>query len=331
MILADKIIEERKKNGWSQEELAEKLGVSRQSVSKWESAQSVPDLNRILNMSKIFGVSTDYLLKDEIDTVQKNYESIAVEVESKNIKNVSMEEAVDFLKISEENSMWSALSIFLYIASPIVLLILSGLAESKLFGVSEDMIISVGVPVLLFMVALGVYISIGCGNRAKKYKFISRNEIETAYGVDGLVREKKNNHSNKSTNTIAIGVVACILACVPLLVSTALTDEDYIIFNMVALLIFIIAVSVNRMAQVGLVKDSYDKLLQEGDFTVANKKIATVINKVSSVYWGIALAIYLAWSLYTMKWGFTWIVWPVAGVLYAVVINITKIFVKAED
>ncbi|WP_455257772.1 helix-turn-helix domain-containing protein [Peptoniphilus asaccharolyticus] len=331
MILADKIIEERKKNGWSQEELAEKLGVSRQSVSKWESAQSVPDLNRILNMSKIFGVSTDYLLKDEIDTVQKNSESIAVEVDSKNIRNVSMEEAVDFLKISEENSMWSALSIFLYTASPIVLLILSGLAESKLFGVSEDMIISVGVPVLLFMVALGVYISISCGNRAKKYKFISRNEIETAYGVAGLVREKKNNHSNKYTNTIAIGVVACILACVPLLVSTALTNEGYIIFNMVALLNFIIAISVNRMVQVGLVKDSYDKLLQEGDFTVANKKIATVINKVSSVYWAIALAIYLAWSLYTMDWEFTWIVWPVAGVSYTVVINITKIFIKAED
>ena len=44
MILAEKISEERKKNGWSQEELAEKLSVSRQSVSKWESGQSVPDL-----------------------------------------------------------------------------------------------------------------------------------------------------------------------------------------------------------------------------------------------------------------------------------------------
>ena len=53
MILADKIIEERKKNGWSQEELAEKLGVSRQSVSKWEGAQSVPDLNRLLEMSRL--------------------------------------------------------------------------------------------------------------------------------------------------------------------------------------------------------------------------------------------------------------------------------------
>ena len=59
MILADKIMNERKRNGWSQEELAEKLGVSRQSVSKWESAQSVPDLNRILQLADNFGVTTD--------------------------------------------------------------------------------------------------------------------------------------------------------------------------------------------------------------------------------------------------------------------------------
>ena len=64
MILADKIITLRKKNGLSQEELAEKMNVSRQSVSKWESAQSVPDLNKVIMLSEIFGVSTDYLLKD---------------------------------------------------------------------------------------------------------------------------------------------------------------------------------------------------------------------------------------------------------------------------
>ena len=66
MILADKIIALRKKAGWSQEELAQQLNVSRQSVSKWEGAQSVPDLERILQMSRLFGVSTDYLLKDEL-------------------------------------------------------------------------------------------------------------------------------------------------------------------------------------------------------------------------------------------------------------------------
>ena len=67
MILADKIIELRKKNGWSQEDLAEKLEVSRQSISKWEGAQSVPDMNKILKLSEVFSVSTDYLLKDEIE------------------------------------------------------------------------------------------------------------------------------------------------------------------------------------------------------------------------------------------------------------------------
>ena len=51
MILADKITEERKKNGWTQEELAQKLGVSRQSVSKWESAGAIPDLKKIIYRS----------------------------------------------------------------------------------------------------------------------------------------------------------------------------------------------------------------------------------------------------------------------------------------
>lgn len=66
MILADKIIALRKKAGWSQEELAEQLGVTRQSVSKWEGAQSVPDMDKVVQMSRLFGVTTDFLLKDEL-------------------------------------------------------------------------------------------------------------------------------------------------------------------------------------------------------------------------------------------------------------------------
>ena len=71
MILADKIIELRKKASWSQEELAAQLGVTRQSVSKWEGAQSVPDMEKVVQMSRLFGVTTDYLLKDEIETIEQ--------------------------------------------------------------------------------------------------------------------------------------------------------------------------------------------------------------------------------------------------------------------
>lgn len=98
MILADKIIEERKKNGWSQKELANKLGVSRQAVSKWESSGSIPDLQRILQMSELFGVTTDYLLKDEIEE-----EPLNEYVETKTIK-VSMEEANQYLDMKSRGS-----------------------------------------------------------------------------------------------------------------------------------------------------------------------------------------------------------------------------------
>ena len=70
MILADKIIKLRKQRGWSQEQLAEMLNVSRQSVSKWEGGLSIPDLDKIIKMSSLFGVSTDYLLKDEMEEKQ---------------------------------------------------------------------------------------------------------------------------------------------------------------------------------------------------------------------------------------------------------------------
>ena len=62
MSIADRIQTLRKSKGISQEELADKIGVSRQAVSKWESAQSTPDLQKIIRMAELFQVSTDYLL-----------------------------------------------------------------------------------------------------------------------------------------------------------------------------------------------------------------------------------------------------------------------------
>ena len=116
MILADKIITLRKKNGWSQEELADQLEVSRQSVSKWEGAQSIPDMNKILKLSKVFGVSTDYLLKDEIviaeNETQPETDNHLAEV------SVSMEEANAFLQFKNISSSRIALGVMLCIFSP---------------------------------------------------------------------------------------------------------------------------------------------------------------------------------------------------------------------
>ena len=63
MNIADRIQYLRKQKGYSQEELADKVGVSRQAVSKWESEQSTPDLEKVIVMSELFEVTTDYILK----------------------------------------------------------------------------------------------------------------------------------------------------------------------------------------------------------------------------------------------------------------------------
>ena len=99
MILADKIVENRKKNGWSQEELAEKLGVSRQSVSKWESAQAVPDLKKILQLSELFGVTTDYLVKDELEEAPAQEVAPVDNGIEETTRTVTMEEAASFFEV----------------------------------------------------------------------------------------------------------------------------------------------------------------------------------------------------------------------------------------
>ena len=189
MILAEKIMEERKKNGWSQEELAEKLSVSRQAVSKWESAQSIPDLQRVIQLSEIFGVSTDYLLKDECETPQP-IEGVEPSDKDFPLKKVSVEEANDFMEVRKKNAPKIAAAVASCIVSPSVLIFLAGLSEAQIGNISEGVAASVGLVCLLGFVAAAVFTFISCGMQTKRFEFLENECFETAYGVEGLAKEK---------------------------------------------------------------------------------------------------------------------------------------------
>lgn len=95
MNLSEKIFELRKANSMSQEQLAEKLNVSRQSISKWESGDSSPEIERLVELSNVFNVTTDYLLKpstvDELtvrtEMLEKRQEDLKAEVQKEHLKN----------------------------------------------------------------------------------------------------------------------------------------------------------------------------------------------------------------------------------------------------
>ena len=71
MALSEKLYELRKKDGLSQEQLAERLGVSRQAVSKWESGKAVPESDTLISISEYFDVSLDYLMKEDDSAVSE--------------------------------------------------------------------------------------------------------------------------------------------------------------------------------------------------------------------------------------------------------------------
>lgn len=124
------------------------------------------------------------------------------------------------------------------------------------------------------------------------------------------------------------GVVLCILAVIPTIIAGSMEASDYYCGLSVGLLLFILAIGVNLLVRVGMVKSSYDTLLQEGEYTKEEKLFKKKTDTFSGVYWCLTTAIYLAWSFRTMSWDITWIVWPVAGVLFAALLGVVKMVLK---
>lgn len=153
MILSEKITYLRKQNGWSQEQLAEQLNVSRQSISKWESGASIPDLDRILKLSKLFDVSTDYLLKDEIE---EDISEISSDVYEEPGLTISLEEANDYMKLAEQVCAKIALGVSLCILSPVPLMLLAVSAEAGNIGLTPDNAGGIGTALLLLLVGIAL-------------------------------------------------------------------------------------------------------------------------------------------------------------------------------
>lgn len=330
MILADKIIENRKKNGWSQEELADKLGVSRQSVSKWEGAQAVPDMKKIVQMSEVFGVSTDYLLRDDIEEVQLPEVAPVDNGLEETVREVSLEEANAFLEHNEKAAKSISTGVMLCILSPVIMIFMAGMAEAEKIPLEKTIAGIGGVIILLLIVAAAVGMILMTSLRNKPYDYLENLDIETAYGVSGMAKERRAQYAEKHSRLLIVGIMLCIVSAVPmfiLMLSGYDNNTDVLPIIGVDALLITVAIGVRMIILTCIRHDGYDKLLEEGDYTRLNKKAG----KFDGIYWAIALAVYLGWSFINNRWDITWVVWPVAGVLYVAYHEIAKAIVRAAN
>lgn len=313
MKLEEKIMTLRKRNGWSQEELAFRLDVSRQAVSKWEMGASVPDLDKIIKMSEIFGCTTDYLLKDE------TAESISTVTEAKNAeagRQVCDEEGEAYLSLVRKHSWTIAIGVLICVLSPIGLFLFEALWLTGHFP-SEDLAGVLGIVFLLALCAVGVVFFIVGGISLSKYDYLEKEVIEISDRLQERLREKRAAENKGFITAIAVGVTLCILSVVPLLISAAFEEGDVWHCLTLALLFPIAACGVFLFVKFGMIRGSYAKLLQEEEYSVEKKRKEKKTSIFASAYWCFVTSAYLIVSFLTTAWHRTWIIWPVAGVFFA--------------
>ncbi len=326
MILADKIIRLRKKKGWSQEELAEKMNVSRQAVSKWESAQSVPDLGKLLQLSEMFGVTTDYLLKDEIE----EEESVEPQNEPA-IRYITKEEASEYLALRTHAAWHIALATFLCILSPLTLIVLGALSNAPTLLISETAAGIIGLVVLFTVALCAVVIYLYCGFCHAPYEFLEKG---TPFALDkaarDMLRERKKSFAPSYVKGNVIATSLCILSPVPLIVS-GFFERELLHMAMLCVMFVLAGVGVFLFITVGVRQASIDRLLREGDYCPCEKNKSIHSSAVESAYWGIIVALYLTVSFLTLAWHLTWLIFVVGGALTPLVTYLCRRFTKDEE
>ncbi len=311
MTMGDKIVELRRKAGWSQEELSERLDVSRQSVSKWEGGLAIPTVDKLLEMSRLFGVTTDYLLKDELEAQEPAAPA------GPPLRQVTVAEAEAFLALKEASARPIALGVALCILSPVCFILLGGLSA---FRPVQGSVMTVGLAVLFAFVVPAVALFVTWGVRLGKYEYLEKENFSAAPGVEDLARSRMEALAEARPRRLAAGVSLCVATGAAVAVPPFLSEWLHVIIfraGGVGLLLVLVAAGVYLIITASIPWGACQMLLQEGDYAPERK--APLYRTVWIVYWCTVTAIYLGWSFYTRRWDETWIVWPVAGVLFGAV------------
>lgn len=209
MKLSEKIAALRRQQDWSQEELAEHMGVSRQSVAKWESGASTPELDRIVQLCALFGVTADALIRADLDLDGS-------ELPGSGSPMITLQEAYAYLADYQTVSRKIALGTAACVISPAPLIALS--------GVSELLLMAIGLPALFLLVAWGVWMFINAGIITGRHRYIEKRKFTPSPAVTQWAREAREQFRPALVREIAAGAALCVLSPAPIMALTGLFD-----------------------------------------------------------------------------------------------------------
>jgi len=337
MKLAEKIYQERRKLGLSQEQFAEQMDISRQAVSKWESGQSMPDLDKIVAMSQIFGVSTDYLLKEEesvfeeaMDEVESNtYQEAEEEVtakyedQSKMLQELSVDEINAYRNTYMSSTKHIALGVFLCILG-VTLVELMEVLSVAFLSAKGDALESFP---FLICVIIAIALFIPSGMALSKYDYLQKVPFVLPQDEKQKLEEEMDTFQGKFAAGITIGIVLIlfgVLSGAGLEYVTQVTGNEIWDDSVSGIIfLFFVAMGVYLLVRSGMKMGMYNVLLQREEYDLHKKqnvnKKDSIMGLVAGVYWCLITAVFLGYSFITKDWGRSWIIWPVAGCVFGAI------------
>lgn len=320
MNLSEKIMLLRKKQGWSQEELANRLNISRQSISKWESGQSQPDIDKIILLSQLFQVTTDYLLLD-----QENEEHRQIGI------YLSLSQVQEYLTLRKQSSLKIAFATFLCVISPIPLIGLTTLSQYQRFHMTENLAVSLGLSFLIICITIAVILFCLCAFKVKKYEFLEKEDFSLGNDVKEYAVKEKEEYQDRYHRYQIIGIVLCILSVLPIFI---FLNYEFLESIAVCILLFFVSIGCFFLVLAETYQNALDKILQTGDYTPKQKKNNILKSKISTIYWLVATAIFLYYTFGKNGNGqmqYSWIIWAIAGVLFGATMIVIDLINKRRD
>lgn len=233
---------------------------------------------------------------------------------------VTSEIAESFISVTKKMGRLVALGVMICILSPVTLILLS--SSGKTFDVF------IGLTVLFIMVATAVGLFIYSGMKMEKFNYL-RNKIYIPQTVKEDVQKDKEAFDNKFVITLIVSIVLYILSPTFLIGSSILDENNEMLpIYGVGVLLGIVAIATFIIVRFGIIHSAYSLLLRLGDYARVGTRTDKLINAIAGIYWPLVVGFYLLWSFTKGSWGISWIVFPIAGVIFGAIDGIIKAIKK---
>lgn len=242
---------------------------------------------------------------------------------------VTMDAASEYMEEQRKYGSRIGLGVLLCICSPILLIIFGGIENGGInnlvIRIASGPMIAVGLGFLFLMVAAAVGIFIFSGLKMKKYECLQTEKFYLDFQTESYVREQQEEFKASFTVCLVLGVVLCILSVVPVcVIALVLPDASMGILACVGVLLLLVGVGVWLIIYAGMRSTGYKVLLQQDEYDYKKKENSRLVETVASIYWPVITCIYLGYSFMTRRWGSSWMIWVVAGVLYGAIEGIVS-------